>query len=243
MAEPLVSEVSEYAVTQAKLGGVMLPSVLFDMNDIAYVYSLYWMESPINGQYQFGPFKMPGCPRNPKDLKPVKKAVYGTIIGIDRGNGQLDPQKDSAKAWAKSVANGHEQFGVFVSAGDEPTQAELQAALARLESYYRSRLERAEDIWARTGSRKGIEWVDRLAAQYFGLVKEWGHDRSQDSTCPACKKSVAADAIKHDIPSCGAILDWERAREFGMLTEFQEANAISLGKLKPLMARKPEPRA
>ena len=212
------ARISDYEITQRKLQGESLAACLKDEDDVAYIYSLYWKLSPMDKQFQFGPLRIPPCENNPRELKPVRVAVYGTYLGRDRGNDEIEPQHDTARAWAHSCIIGHEQFGMFVPEGDEPTKQELLAALKRLEDFYRKHVDAAEASWSRNRDPRRINPVARIAGEYFGLNKEWLYDQGGQTVCPACKKSVPETAARCTNPVCGAILDWEKAYELGMVT-------------------------
>jgi hypothetical protein len=105
-------------------------------------------------------------------------------------------------------------FGVFVCAGDAPTDAELAAARARLAEYYRRLVAQADQDWERSHNWLMITDVERRAARWLGLEKEWSYEPRPLVDCPAC-----AEKLKPGVAvckSCGAVLDPEKAARFGL---------------------------
>ncbi len=109
-------------------------------------------------------------------------------------------------------------FGVFVAAGDEPTDAELTAARARLEMFYRRMVAAADREWERSHSYLFINDVERRAAQYLGLEKEWFYQVRETSECPACGEKVKPGVAV--CKTCGAILDREKVMPLGLGTGY-----------------------
>ena len=92
--------------------------------------------------------------------------------------------------------------GIFVAAGESPTEAELLEARRRLEEFQR-RLVAAADL-------------ERRAARQLGLEKPWLYDPKPLADCPVC-----AEKIKPGVAvcrSCGAILDRDKAAQYGLIS-------------------------
>ena len=106
-------------------------------------------------------------------------------------------------------------FGVFVVAGDEPTDDELAAARARLETFYRRLVIAADREWERSHSFLFINDVERRAAQYLGLEKEWFYQARETMDCPACGEKLKPGVAV--CKTCGAILDREKAAAHGLV--------------------------
>ncbi len=64
-------------------------------------------------------------------------------------------------------------LGVFVCAGDVPTEEELRGARAKLEEFYRALVAAADREWERSHSFVFIHDLQRRAAANLGLDKEW----------------------------------------------------------------------
>jgi hypothetical protein len=105
-------------------------------------------------------------------------------------------------------------FGVFVTEHDEPTEDELNAARLRLETFYRRLVAAADREWERSHSFLFINDVERRAAQYLGLEKEWFYQARELADCPACGEKVKPGVAV--CKKCGAILDREKAAAHGL---------------------------
>jgi hypothetical protein len=104
--------------------------------------------------------------------------------------------------------------GVFVAAGPQPTEAELADARRRLEEFQRRLVAAADLEWERTKNPMFITDLERRAARQLGVEKPWLYDPKPMAECPAC-----AEKIKPGVAvcrACGAILDKEKAAQFGL---------------------------
>ncbi len=148
--------------------------------------------------------------------------IRGCTGMMDLGDKRNMPIQISAREIAEDIAreingdSGEGSFhGVFVAAGPEPTEAELADARRRLEEF-QFRLVAAADLeWERTKNPMFITDLERRAARQLGLEKPWLYDPKPQAECPVC-----AEKIKHGVAvcrSCGAILDREKAAQYGLL--------------------------
>jgi len=104
--------------------------------------------------------------------------------------------------------------GVFVAAGPEPTEAELTDARRRLAEFQHKLVAAADLEWERTKNPMFITDLERRAARQLGLEKPWLYDPKPLAECPVC-----AEKIKPGVAvckSCGAILDKEKAAQYGL---------------------------
>src|SRR6266436_7453788 len=105
--------------------------------------------------------------------------------------------------------------GVFVAAGDAPTESEIAEARRRLAEFQRRLVAAADLEWERTKNPMFITDLERRAARQLGLEKPWLYDARPLADCPVC-----AEKIKHGVAvcrSCGAILDREKAAQYGLV--------------------------
>jgi len=112
--------------------------------------------------------------------------------------------------------------GVFVAAGDAPTESELAEARRRLEEFQRRLVAAADLEWERTKNPMFITDLERRAARQLGLEKPWLYDARPLADCPVC-----AEKIKHGVAvcrSCGAILDREKAAQYGLVAAEEKAS-------------------
>ena len=105
--------------------------------------------------------------------------------------------------------------GVFVAAGELPTDSELADARRKLESFHRRLVAAADLEWERTKNPMFITDLERRAARALGFEKPWLYDPKPLDDCPVC-----AEKIKPGVAvcrSCGAILDREKAAQYGLV--------------------------
>src|SRR5437868_12291269 len=105
--------------------------------------------------------------------------------------------------------------GVFVAAGEAPTESELAEARRRLEEFQRRLVAAADLEWERTKNPMFLTDLERRAARQLGLEKPWLYDPKPLADCPVC-----AEKIKPGVAvcrSCGAILDREKAAQYGLI--------------------------
>ncbi len=115
--------------------------------------------------------------------------------------------------------------GVFVAAGPQPTEAELAEARRKLEEFHRRLVASADLEWERSHNPMFITDLERRAARELKLDKPWLYDPKPQAECPAC-----AEKIKPGVAvcrSCGAILDREKAAQFGLIPTEQTGPAKS----------------
>lgn len=144
------------------------------------------------------------------DVMRVAVPVFSAQIAneIER---QLTNTEDDGSAWG---------YGVVAIRGDEPTEAELRLATERQIARLRNMVAET-NRWAKVSTRN-ISPAARYAAQYLhkeGLIVElpdWAISIEQlTRRCPACNVVYAGLPVK--CGSCGAILDWHKAVDFGLV--------------------------
>ncbi len=111
--------------------------------------------------------------------------------------------------------------GVFVAAGEMPTDGELADARRRLEEFHRRLVAAADLEWERTKNPMFITDLERRAARQLGLEKPWLYDPKPLADCPVC-----AEKIKPGVAvcrSCGAILDREKAAQYGLVSKAERS--------------------
>jgi hypothetical protein len=141
---------------------------------------------------------------------------------IDLGDKRIMEIRITAREVAEDIAreingdSGEGSFhGVFVAAGEMPTEGELADARRRLEEFHRRLVAAADLEWERTHNPMFITDLERRAARQLRLEKPWLYDSKPLAECPVC-----AEKIKHGVAvcrSCGAILDREKAAQYGLV--------------------------
>jgi hypothetical protein len=156
-------------------------------------------------------------PAKQPDEPYVKVVVTDRITAKDFGEGRKEVITIPAKDFAEDIVGVYKdenllKRGVFIAAGNEPTEKEIAAARKQMEAYYRLEIREADSAWSRKQDRKQISDRAVTAANYFHLRKEWAADMTSMAPCAACKELVAADAVR--CPHCHAILDQAKAAQF-----------------------------
>jgi len=156
-------------------------------------------------------------PGEPFAITPIR----GFTSIIDFGDKRTMDIHVSAREVAEDVAreingdSGDGSFhGVFVAAGPAPTDAEIADARQRLVAFHQKLVASADLEWERTHNHMFITDLERRAARQLGLEKPWLYDARPQADCPVC-----AEKIKPGVAvckSCGAILDREKAAQYGL---------------------------
>jgi hypothetical protein len=151
---------------------------------------------------------------------------------MDLGDKRTMEYRITAREIAEDLAreingdSGEASFhGVFVAAGDMPTDSEVADARQRLDEFHRRLVAAADLEWERTHNPMFINDLERRAARQLGLAKPWLYDPKPMAECPAC-----AEKIKPGVAvcrSCGAILDREKAAQYGLSPKHETAAAES----------------
>lgn len=105
-------------------------------------------------------------------------------------------------------------FGVFVAAGEMPSDAELRQGRERLVLFYRRLVAGADREWERSHSYLFINDVERRAARYLGLEKEWFYHPRETVECPGCGEKIKPGVAVCRV--CRAILDRDKAASLGL---------------------------
>jgi hypothetical protein len=148
--------------------------------------------------------------------------IRGCMGVMDLGDKRTMEFRITAREIAEDIAreinsdSGDGSFhGVFVAAGDAPTEAELADAHRRLLEFHQRLVAAADLEWERSKNPMFITDLERRAARQLGLEKPWLYDARPLAECPVC-----AERIKHGVAvcrSCGAILDREKAAQYGLV--------------------------
>jgi hypothetical protein len=150
--------------------------------------------------------------------------IRGCLGVMDLGDKRTMEYRITAREIAEDIAreiNGDSgegsYHGVFVAAGEQPTEAELAEARHRLQEFHRRLVAAADLEWERTKNPMFITDLERRAARQLNVEKPWLYDPRPLADCPVC-----AEKIKHGVAvcrSCGAILDREKAAQYGLVPQ------------------------
>lgn len=145
------------------------------------------------------------------------------IRGEQLASNLLNPANLTDDCWANAsnwsdTGNDLTVRGCFWSRNNPPTEAELQKARARMETYYRTLVTQANEHQA--ANRFGeIGPEHHVAAEYFRLQLPWHRRYEAPASCPVCGEEITAGVAFHK-NSLGAacVLDWQRTVEAGVKT-------------------------
>jgi hypothetical protein len=175
----------------------------------------------------YGTFRIAG--RAAGEEFTVTRVTPRTAV-MDYGDKRILPLAISAREIAgdlcreiNSDAGENSFLGVFVCAGDAPTEDELRSARTRLEEFYRAMVAAADREWERSHSFLFIHDLQRRAAGHLGLNKEWYYQARETVECPGCGERVKPGVAV--CRTCGAVLDREKALALGLLPPPAEAPA------------------
>src|SRR5260370_4658664 len=148
--------------------------------------------------------------------------IRGCTGVMDLGDKRIMEYRITAREIAEDVAreingdSGEGSFhGVFVAAGDLPTEAELADARHRLEEFQRRLVAAADLEWERTKNPMFITDLERRAARQLGLEKPWLYDPKPLADCPVC-----AEKIKPGVAGCRSFranLDRDNTVQYGLV--------------------------
>jgi hypothetical protein len=141
----------------------------------------------------------------------------------DKGEGELALNYWDGRDVAKDITGESEgvpdndlrNWGVFIAAGEKPTQAELVEAKNRLTATMQKFLQQGDLLYAGDQKdRNQLSTIHRKAATFLGQYRLWDVTPVQMIDCKFCFAKVNPAAAKCN--SCGSILDrakWESGQE------------------------------
>ena len=119
-----------------------------------------------------------------------------------------------ARKIAEDLASDLGDFGVFVASGDEPSEEEIASAKVHLIEVAKKLVFEGDQEWARNHNYRLLSDLHRRAVKLLGLEREWAYEPVAMAECPACGERIKPNVAL--CKSCGAILDPEKARQFGV---------------------------
>jgi hypothetical protein len=131
--------------------------------------------------------------------------------GID-----LDAALSEDQSWMDGGTDDYSRRGLFFSRNDPPTDDEVKKAYARMEKFYRAKLQQAR-VLAQQGRHLDITDEHHAAADYFQERASWHTIAEVPSVCNNCGEDMKAGAAYH-VNSAGVLCvsDWRRAVESGV---------------------------
>ena len=167
----------------------------------------------------YGTFQIAGCAEG--EACALTRITPRTAV-MDYGDKRTLPLPITAREIAEDICReinsdaGERSFlGVFLCAGDAPTERELREAQEKLDEFYRALVASADREWERSHSFLFIHDLQRRAAAKLGVEKEWHYQARETEECPGC-----GDRVKPGVAvckSCHAILNREKALALGLI--------------------------
>ena len=144
-----------------------------------------------------------------------------------------------------SVGNNLGGKGIFWSLNEEPTEQEINAAVARMEKYYKSITEKANTVEA--SSPKDLpdtltpehHFAADYLTQHFGTQFKWHTSLSRLESCELCGEKVKAGIAFHRTDEGGVcVRDWARTVKSGARTRAQAYEATEDPQFAPKVVEK-----
>jgi len=173
------------------------------------------------------------------NLMDTRRVVMDMInpdnLGLDQDaviNNPTNVGNDLGKKGVFWSLNGPGASKIDPSKFEAPTDAEIKAAIRRMEQHYNTLLEKARAV--ETSNPK--ELVEMLtpehhaAADYFGVETSWHGKRSRPMDCPNCGERIKQGVAFHKTDEGTlCIIDWKRAVASGVRTKQQAIDAGAPG--------------
>lgn len=178
----------------------------------------------------FGEYLVPPAPKGGY----AKYRVNDATDWRDMGEKRYIPLVISARALAEDLIKDVADHGLFVIGGDEPTEEQLADARVKRDVYLRRQVDEADADYRQHGNRSLISLHAKAAAEVLGMKREWLAEAVDMIACPNCETRISPMVAQ--CTTCRAIVNYEKAREFGLLTPEQELNAVKMGRLPSLFS-------
>lgn len=180
-----------------------------------------------------GTWTIPACPPGAEYSEPLE-IPFIMNEGIPTDMEHIEFRVTAGSAFAQSVigvgphrhpTEDLRRWGAFVAAGDVPTKAEVQAARNQLRARYEDMIKQADGFYGdgpgeyKNITRQHRDALDWLVADGVDVEdRPWHKPLTSKMECPACHGKIPHGSVKCNIAGCGAVLDWEKAYAFGMVT-------------------------
>jgi hypothetical protein len=192
-----------------------------------------------------GTWTIPACEPGQKFSKALE-IPFIISEGIPTDMEHIEFRQMAGSAFAESVIgvgkHRHQtedlrRWGVFIAKGDEPTAEEIEGARKHLRARYLELVTQADGYYGdgpgeyKNITRQHREALDWLTADGMDVEdRPWHKPLTSKMECPACKGKIPHGSVKCPIGSCCAIIDWDKAYAFGMVTSPHRPGAEPKGK-------------
>lgn len=196
--------------------------------DKVYVFSVAPYVA-VKASLPYGP--MVHVAAKPAGERYARTEIISSTCFKDFGNDQREYFPVPADGIVKDVLRDCGDQGVWWSESPDPVEADIVTAEAKQKAFYEKAVEDADAEWAKNGDPRKIGMHARLAVRELNLMRDWAKDTSLLTPCKSCKELISNSASK--CPKCQAILNWEAARDMGLLSNDQIDFATRRGLLEP----------
>jgi hypothetical protein len=160
----------------------------------------------------YGMYRIP-APKAIEDQATL--VVTDRIDVIDMGDNRRLEVPIHARKIAEDLVADLGDYGVFVAAGEEPTAEEIANAKEHLIEVAKKLVFEGDQEWARSHNYRLLSDLHRRAVKRLGLEREWAYEPAAMGECPVCGERIKPGVAV--CRSCGAVLDREKARQFGIV--------------------------
>ena len=168
----------------------------------------------------YGVYRIPAAGNDVATLE-----VNDRIDVIDMGDNRRLEVPIHARKIAEDLAADLADFGVFVAEGEEPNTQEIEKARRHMVDVAKKLVFEGDQEWARSHNYRLLSDLHRRAVRRLGLEREWAYEPEQMADCPICGERVKPGVAM--CKSCGAILDREKARAFGIVNPVAKGRILS----------------
>lgn len=169
-----------------------------------------------------GDYTVPGCKEDERySFVEINAAYEKYDLGEDRHIVSRSITSKQAAEDFIGIPAGNKEYldrGLFVPAGELPTDAEIAAANNRLKLWLEKQVESADREYGMRGQTRFVDTNARLALKKLGLNRPWGDSYTPEETqvCPACKSPMRKGALIHSVndrSGCGQKVAYNAANE------------------------------
>lgn len=188
----------------------------------------------------YGTYRVRGCESGePYALTRVEGRSACMDLGDKRTMEVLISAAEVAQDLCREInsdAGEESNLGVFVAKGEMPSAEELRKEREKLAVFYRRLVAGADREWERSHSYLFINDVERRAARFLGMDKEWFYQARETVECPGCGEKIKPGVAV--CKSCGAILERSKAAALGLAApNFATAAAVPPEVRKPAVPK------
>lgn len=217
------------------------PNLLREPDYYVYVYTVSPREFIVERPPHLKRLIVRACPRGEKYAMVTRIAHPFQQPDYD-GNGELIARSHDARKVAMDICNPSNitldqdaqidmtyaegtnltRQGIFWSLHNPPTDEEVNAAIARKETYYRGLLERARALEHVNPRELELTLTPdyHAAADYFNVETSWHKTMVRPDACPHCGDPVRPGVAFHkNAMDTICVLDWRRAVDAGVKTK------------------------